>query len=68
MPRESSQPSGIASDRREQNLDGHFTLQPRVAGAIHHAHAAFAKRIEDLERAQALTRRENCHQGVAILA
>ncbi len=39
-------------------LDGHFTAQARVPGAINLAHAAGAELFEDFVRAEAATRRQ----------
>jgi hypothetical protein len=37
-----SEPIGISRERRWKDLDSDLTLQPRVGGPIHLAHAAFA--------------------------
>jgi hypothetical protein len=39
---EAREPFGVAREGRRQNLQRNVTVQPRVAGAIHLAHAASA--------------------------
>ena len=49
-PRE---PIGIVGERVGQNLDRDLALQPRVARAIHLAHAACAEQRDDFVRPDA---------------
>jgi hypothetical protein len=53
----------IVGDRRQENLDGDVTIEPRVAGAIHRAHSAFTECCEDFECAQAGARGQRQHGG-----
>ena len=46
---EASHPLGIGGEGVRQDLEGDLAIQPRVAGAIHLAHAARAKQRQDLE-------------------
>jgi hypothetical protein len=48
--------TGIGSKIRRQNLDGDTALQPRIASAIHFAHAACSERREDFIRPEFRTR------------
>jgi hypothetical protein len=43
----------IGDELLRKNLDRDITPQPRIAGAVHAAHAAFADQIADLVRADA---------------
>ncbi len=45
---EARQPLGLLRERRGQHLDRHLASQPRVARAVHLAHAAGAERRDDL--------------------
>src|SRR5262245_26571476 len=48
----------LGGERRREDLDGDGAIQPRVAGAIHLAHAALAKLRDDFVRTDARTRLE----------
>src|SRR5262245_26143235 len=48
----SAHPICVTQELIGQNLDRHFTLQLRVAGAIDLAHSALAKKGYDFERAK----------------
>lgn len=56
LPLETGQPAGVRRDGLGQHLDGDFPLQPRVAGAVHLAHAAHAEQAEDFKRAKPCAR------------
>ena len=47
---EARQPLRVTGDRSRQHLDGDLSLQVRIGGPIHHAHAAGAKRRGDFVR------------------
>ena len=51
---ESGQALRIAGQRFGQHLDGDIAFQTGIVGAIHHAHAAFAKLADDLIRTKLL--------------
>jgi hypothetical protein len=48
----------IAGKGRRQELQGDVSLQARVAGAVDLAHAAFAKRFDDLAVPESRPRRQ----------
>src|SRR5271166_1229816 len=50
-----AQPVGISRKVRRQDLDRHFALQSRVAGAVHFAHSARTKGAEDFKTIQLRT-------------
>ena len=50
---EPRQPLGVGDERLGQDLDRDVAVEPRVARAIHLAHAAGAEGGEDLVRTQA---------------
>ena len=47
---EATQLVAIRGDGRRQNLDRHGAIQPRVARAVHFAHAARAEQRNDFVR------------------
>ena len=49
---------GIRGQIGGQNLDGYVALQPRIAGAIHLAHATGAERRDNFVRTEFSPRRE----------
>jgi hypothetical protein len=46
----------VPGEGRGKYLDCHLARQPRIAGAIHLAHAPFSKKARYLERAQPVAR------------
>jgi len=43
------QPLGVPRERRGNNLDRNFAIQPRIVCAVHFTHTACAKRRKNLE-------------------
>ena len=52
------QPFGITGHGGRQDLDRHLSLEARVGGAKHFAHAAFAEFVDDFVGAEARARCE----------
>jgi len=48
----------VIRHRGQQHLDGYLAIELRIARALHGAHAALAKRRQDLEGAEARAGRE----------
>ena len=57
---------GISRERVWENLDCDISIEPRVPGAIHLAHATDAEKRDNLVRAEASSGRKG-HAGVASL-
>ena len=52
LPVEPREPFGIGRESGGEHLDGHLAMEPRVASAIHLAHAARTERGKDLVEAE----------------
>src|ERR1700681_2736335 len=58
-------PRGIRRKRLGQHFNGDVAIQPRVAGAIYLAHAAFADGRKDFIRAEFVAHRKRHMKGSA---
>ncbi len=57
----------ILGDAGGDDLDGHRSVETRIAGAIHLPHAALAKRCQDLVRSEARSSQDR-HRNAPIIA
>ena len=63
--REARQPLGIGGERLRQDLERDLAIEPRVARAVHLAHAACTEQRHDLEGAETCSSGE-CHYSLPV--